>query len=217
MKKILFVLFIFSITVLDAQESKPFSQFDIGFYGGINFYTADNLGGDFLVELKTNLLPSLKLKTSAGYSRTMQPYFYNVKTYTKITIVSPPEYFATDYNRISNNYDIFPLSLGFQYNLDFIRSSISPYISIDAVYNWINKSIETSPPAVWEYSSLDEVPAQFKGNPKKEKIVTNSYGVNLGVGISFPLSSKLDLDIRYLFKYDNEIINTNHFIVGIYF
>ena len=38
MKKILFVLLFISFNVLKAQENKPFSNFDIGFYGGINFY-----------------------------------------------------------------------------------------------------------------------------------------------------------------------------------
>jgi hypothetical protein len=66
MKAILFVLLFISINVLKAQENKAFSNFNIGFYSGINFYKADNIKGDFLVELKTNLLSSLKLKASAG-------------------------------------------------------------------------------------------------------------------------------------------------------
>ena len=37
MKKILFVLLFVSINVLNAQENKSFSNFDIGFYGGINY------------------------------------------------------------------------------------------------------------------------------------------------------------------------------------
>ncbi len=216
MKKILFFLLFISINVLKAQENKPFSNFDIGFYGGINFYNTNNVRGDFLVEIKTNLIPSLKLKASTGYFRTTQPYSYTVRKYSANTFIdSLPRFFANKYNVVSKNYDIFPLTLGIQYN--FFQSIFSPYISIDAAYNFINTSIETSPPEVWSYNSIDEIPAEFKENQKNERLPDNSYGIILGAGTSYHISSKLNLDIRYLFKYDDRIINTNHLIVGIYF
>ncbi|MCL5031400.1 MAG: outer membrane beta-barrel protein [Bacteroidetes bacterium] len=216
MKKILFILTFISLNVLEAQESKPFSNFDIGFYGGINFYNTDNIRGDFLVELKTNLTSSFKLKASTGYFTTIQPYSYTVRTYSENTIIdSLPRYFATKYNLVSKTYDIFPLTLGIQYN--FVHSIFSPYISIDAVYNFILSSIDTSPGESWSYNSIDEIPPEFKGIQKNEQLPNHSYGIILGVGTSYQISSKLNLDIRYLFKYDNRIINTNHFIVGIYF
>jgi opacity protein-like surface antigen len=216
MKKVLFILFLISFNVLEAQVNKPFSNFDIGFYGGINFYNIDNIRGDFLVELKTNLISSLNLKASTGYFRSIQPYSYTVRKYSENTIVDTvPIFFATKYNLVSKNYDIFPLMLGIQYN--FVHGIFSPYISIDGVYNFINSSLETSPPEVWSYNSIDEIPAEFKGNQKKEKLPDNSYGIILGAGTSYHISSKLNLDIRYLFKYDSKIINTHHFIVGIYF
>ena len=217
MKKILFVLLFISFNVLKAQENKPFSNFDIGFYGGINFYNTDNIRGDFLVELKTNLISSLNLKASTGYFRTIQPYSYTntVRTYSENTIDTLPKFFAGKYNLVSKNYDIFPLTLGIQYN--FNQSILSPYISIDAVYNFIDAFIDTSPPEVWSYNSIDEIPAEFKEKQKYEKLPDNSYGIILGAGTSYHISSKLNLDIRYLFKYDNKIINTHHFIIGIYF
>jgi len=217
MKKILFILSFISFNVLEAQENKPFSNFDIGFYGGINFYNTDNIRGDFLVELKTNLISSLNLKASTGYFRTIQPYSYTntVRTYSENTIDTLPKFFAGKYNLVSKNYDIFPLTLGIQYN--FNQSILSPYISIDAVYNFIDAFIDTSPPEVWSYNSIDEIPAEFKENQKYEKLPDNSYGIILGAGTSYQISSKLNLDVRYLFKYDNKIINTHHFIIGIYF
>jgi len=217
MKKILFVLLFISFNVLKAQENNPFSNFDIGFYGGINFYNTDNIRGDFLVEIKTNLTPSLKLKTSTGYFRTIQPYSYTytVREYSENTIDSLPRFFAAKYNLVSKNYDIFPLILGIQYN--FVHSIFSPYISIDAVYNFIDTHIDTSPSEVWSYNSIDEIPAEFKEDKKNEELPDNSYGIILGAGTSYHISSKLNLDIRYLFKYDSKIVNTHHFIVGIYF
>ena len=217
MKKILFVLLFISFNVLKAQENKPFSNFDIGFYGGINFYNTDNIRGDFLVELKTNLISTLNLKASTGYFRTIQPYSYTytIRKYSENIIDTLPKFFAAKYNLVSKNYDIFPLTLGIQYN--FNQSILSPYISIDAVYNFIDAFIDTSPPEVWSYNSIDEIPAEFKENQKYEKLPDNSYGIILGAGTSYHISSKLNLDIRYLFKYDNKIINTHHFIIGIYF
>lgn len=217
MKKILFILSFISFGVLEAQENKPFSNFDIGFYGGINFYNTDNIRGSFLVELKTNLISLLKLKASTGYFRTIQPYSYTntVRTYSENTIDTLPKFFASKYNLVSKNYDIFPLTLGIQYN--FNQSNFSPYLSIEVAYNFINASIETSPPEVWSYNSIDEVPAEFKENQKYERLPDNSYGMIFGVGTSYHISSKLNLDFRYLFKYDNKITNTHHFIVGIYF
>ncbi|HSH64883.1 MAG TPA: hypothetical protein VLB84_03585, partial [Bacteroidia bacterium] len=126
-----------------------------------------------------------------------------------------PNFFAAKYDLVSKNYDIFPLMLGIQYN--FVHGIFSPYISVDAAYNFINSFIETSPSEVWSYNSIDEIPAEFKENKKNEKLPDNSYGIILGAGTAYHISLKLNLDIRYLFKYDSEIANTHHFIVGIYF
>ena len=55
MKKILFVLLFISMNFAKAQTNKSFSNFDIGFYGGLNFNKAENIRGDFLVEIKTDI------------------------------------------------------------------------------------------------------------------------------------------------------------------
>lgn len=215
MRKVLFILLFISFNVLKAQENKPFSNFDIGFYGGINFYNTDKIRGDFLVEFKTNLISSLKLKASAGYFRTIQPYSYTVRKYSENIIDSLPRFFAAKYDLVSKNYDIFPLTLGIQYLI--VNSIFSPYLSVDAVYNFMNTFIETSPSEVWSYNSIDEIPDEFKENQKEEELLNNSYGIILGAGTSYHISSKLNLDIRYLFKYDSKIVNTHHIIIGVYF
>src|SRR5690606_20500392 len=118
MKKILLILSFILFDVVEAQENKPLSNFDIGFYGGFNFYNIDNISGNFLVELKTNLISSFKLKASTGYFRTIQPYSYanTVRKYSENTIDTLPRFFAAKYNLVSRNYDIFPLTIGIQYN-----------------------------------------------------------------------------------------------------
>jgi opacity protein-like surface antigen len=214
MIKIVFTLLLISFNVLKAQENKPFSNLDIGFYGGINFYNTSNIGGDFFVELKTNLISSLKLKVSTGYFRTIQPYSGTVRTYSENIIDTIPKYFAGKYDYVSKNYDVFPISLGVQYII--VNSTFSPYLTVDAVYNFMNATITTTPPEVWSYNSIEEIPDEFKGNQKDEELPNNSYGIILGAGTSYQISSSLNLDLRYLFKYDSEILNTHHFIIGIY-
>ncbi|MBI9072031.1 MAG: outer membrane beta-barrel protein [Melioribacteraceae bacterium] len=215
MKKVLFILSFIAINFLKAQENKPFSNYDIGFYGGVNFYSTDNVRGDFLIELKMNLTSSLKLKASTGYIRTIQSKSYTVRKYSKRTIDSNPMYFASKYNLVSKNYDTFPLTLGIQYNIS--QSIFSPYLSVDVCYNFIDTFIQISPSENWSYNSIDEIPSEFMEDQKSEKLFNHSYGIILAVGTSYKLSSVFNLDIRYLIKYDSEIVNTHHFIVGIYF
>ncbi len=213
MKKIILVFLLASINLLNGQASKPFSKLDFGFYGGINFYDSDNIGSDIFIEFKTNLLTSFSLKVSTGFVKSSQSKFYTVKRYSEKIIDNTPRFFASKYNVIGKRYDVFPISLGIQYNL--YESNISPYFTIDMVYNFINTFIDFSTTEHWTYNSIDEIPSGFSEDYKREELYENSYGVILGVGASYPISSKLNLDFRYLFKLDNEIINTHHFILGV--
>ncbi len=181
----------------------------------MNFNKIDNRGGDFLVELKANLLPALTLKTSVGYAYTIQPYTSTIKTYSVHQIMNEMVYYASKYNFKSKNYDMFPIGLGIQYN--FSQSILSPYLSVDAVYNIIDTHIETSPSQSWSYNSIDEIPEEFKQEQEPEVIPTGSASLITGAGVAIKITSKLNLDIRYMFKFDSETINTNHLIVGIYF
>lgn len=52
---------------------------------------------------------------------------------------------------------------------------------------------------------------------KNVVLPSNSYGIILGIGISYRLTTKLAIDFLYLFKYDNTIVNTHHFIAGLVF
>jgi len=216
MKKIFFILLFISAGVIIAQEVKPFSHFDIGFYGGINFNETSNIGGDFLVEFKTYLIPSLQLKAAFGYLNTSEPFTDTVRGIRENpNIDSLPRYFVSKYNYENKVYDMFPVSLGFQYT--FIQSVFSPYVTVDAVYNFITGSLDTSPSENWTYNSYEEIPDEFKQEQKSVELPDNSFGVMLGAGTSYQLSSKLNLDLRYFFKYDSEIVNTHHIVVGIYF
>lgn len=102
------------------------------------------------------------MKAFTGYFRTIQPHSYNntVRKYSENTIEILPKNFDSKYNLVCKSYDIFPIALGIQYN--FSQSIFSPYPIIELAYNFINASIETFPPEVWTYKSIDEIPAEFK-------------------------------------------------------
>ena len=41
----------------------------------------------------------------------------------------------------------------------------------------MNASITTTPPEVWSYNSIEEIPDEFKESRKVEELPNNSYGL----------------------------------------
>jgi len=217
MKKAVVLIFILSIGILFAQEKEdptPFSKFQTGVYGGINFNDISAIGGSFFIEVKTNLVSNLNLKFSAGYSKSYLLESSTVKTYRIATIDSITFYNALTINSDKKGYDVFPIALGFQYI--FISNSLSPYLVIDASYNIISAKVFRSSSTSMGYLSFEDMPDEFK-TTEIEALPDNSYGFSLGAGIIYPLSTKLNLDFRYYYRIDSEIINTHNIVAGITF
>lgn len=105
---------------------------------------------------------------------------------------------------------MFPISLGIEFNL--VKNLFSPYLSIDEFRSFISSFLETSPPKVWYYLSIDEIPAEFKKIQETEKLQNNSYGIIFGAGTTYQISPKINLDIRYQYQYDFNIENIHHFM-----
>ena len=102
----------------------------------------------------------------------------------------------------------------FHYN--FSINSITPYLTVDGSYNIISPSLERSYGESWMLDPREEIPEEFL-NGEIPDLPTNSFGLSLGGGVMYAISSKVDLDFRYYYKYDNEIDNTHHLLVGIVF
>ena len=163
MKKAVVLIFILSIGILFAQEKEdptPFSKFQTGVYGGINFNDISAIGGSFFIEVKTNLVSNLNLKFSAGYSKSYLLESSTVKTYRIATIDSITFYNALTINSDKKGYDVFPIALGFQYI--FISNSLSPYLVIDASYNIISAKVFRSSSTSMGYLSFEDMPDEFK-------------------------------------------------------
>lgn len=213
MKKIFLFMLIFSISSY-AEDNPSFSKVAVGVYGGINFETFSETGGAFIFEGKTNLISNLNLKLSIGYYKSISPTNYEVKSADENTIDSITFYGASSYQVTKKIYDVFPLSMGFQYI--FENNLFSPYLSLDFSYNIISPSIERTGGYAWSYDSWEEIPDEFK-----QKYTTyypnNSFGIVIGAGTIYHISSEIGIDLRYYYKYDSEIINTHHILVGIVF
>lgn len=217
MKKV-FVLFLcISVNSIFPQESNKvalFSSFDFGFYGGINFSTFPGIGGSLILEGRTTLYHNLKINFSLGYSRAYLIDTYNVKTYSVGELQGKKFFEAISYDVSKKGYDIFPLSVGFQFI--FANDMFSPYVLCEVGYNFIGTIIYRSPGYTMFYNSFDEIPNDYK-RIYKETHVNHSINLALGMGTIYQISPELNLDFRYLFKFDDKIINTHIMIVGISF
>ncbi len=217
MKKLftLSILFIFNLTYAQSKgNTTPFSNFDYGVYSGINFNAGSSTGGDLLLELKTNLASDFNLRFSLGYHKSYKSESYIVRSYGSSVIEGTRYYFATEYNVDEKGYDVFPLALGVQYV--YKNEILSPFLLLDAGYNFIDTRIYHSSGHTWSYNSLEEVPDEFKVK-QSETLPGKSFGVSAGIGMIYHLTNYLNLELRYYYKYDTEIIGTHHILAGITF
>lgn len=212
---ILSIIVVFHFTFAQEKEEPVFlSSFNIGFYGGINFKSTSEIGGSFIIEGKTTLISNLNLKISVGYTRTYQPVSYQVNTYNLINIQGTNIWEAISYNVYEKGYDILPIEIGFQYKLK--SGVISPYILFEYGYNSIKTITYSSRDYTNQYSTFDELPEKFR-TIHVESTINSSSKIAIGVGTIYSLTSTLNLDVRYKYQFDNKIINTHQFLLGIYF
>lgn len=211
------LLLVISANILYAQENDkpaPFTNFEAGIYGGISFETTSDIGGIFFVEVRANLISHLNLKLSLGYYKSIKLVNYNVKTYIERSIDTTTFYSALSYDVTKKEYDMFPFSIGLQYV--FKGQTISPYLIFDASYNIIGTKIVRTEGQYWHYDSYEEIPDEFK-NIHVEEIQNSSYSLAIGFGGIYHISQKINLDLRYYYKFDNEIIDTHNIVAGISF
>lgn len=216
-KKLVLLIFIVSFNILFAQEKEnpaPFSKFENGVYGGINFDDISASGGSFFIEVKTNLISNLNLKFSAGYSKSYLLESTTIKSYRIDTIDTITFFNALTFNSDKKGYDVFPIALGFQYV--FKSKNLSPYLLVDASYNIISAKIFRSSSSSMSYLSFEDIPDEFK-TTNQEALPDDSFGASVGAGVIYPISANLNLDFRYFYKIDSQIINTHNLVVGITF
>lgn len=215
MKKIIVLVTLLTSIVFSQENNraKSFSNFNFGVYGGVNFESISEIGGAFYIEEKSNLTSNLNLKLSLGYYRTIESTNFTVLSIRESTIDSFTHYSTTASNVSKIIYDLIPISLGFQYV--FRNPTFSPYIALDGSYNFIDyKTVRKT--YTRSYSTYEDIPDEFK-NYMPNSYPNNSFGIALGFGALYKIKQNLEIDFRYLFKYDNEIINSHQILMGLNF
>ena len=217
MKNLIGLFIILFCTNLFSQENdnnRSFSQFKLGILTGIN--VTKFTGGSVLIEGKTNLTSHINMKVMAGYSKIYKKEGYNVKGYTFIDINNFHKYVTGSYNVDRINYDVFPVAISFEYFI--MKDRLSPYIISEVGYNYYTFHIEESDiiSGIGNYDTYDEIPAEYKNKPPKISDEA-SYLFGLGIGANYKLGPAINLDIRYLYQFNKNIVNTNQILVGINF
>ena len=216
MKKIIALSLLLVSTSLFAQENEQmnlFSTLKVEALAGVNFSNLS--GGSVILGGKINLTPNLILTLSVGYSKINKKVGYNVKTFHHVRFDNVNEYETETYNVDEINYDVFPVSLGFEYY--FQHSVFSPYILFEVGYNGVDYHQIISGEIIdvaGYYNTFDELPSAYRtAAPLISK--NNSYRIAIGVGTTYKLTSFVSLDIRYLYQYNKSLENTNQILVGI--
>ncbi|MFA7288685.1 MAG: outer membrane beta-barrel protein [Melioribacteraceae bacterium] len=217
MKKLIIIIMVIALsTIISAQSGysdAPFSNTGIGLYGGINAVTGSETGWAVLLNFHANLISNLNLELSAGYSKIFEKINYTSKGFSVVKINSMTFYVTNESNKYQKMYNVIPLSAGLQYML--IRDTFTPYLLANVSYNWVIEEKEFGTGGIQRtYPSVESIPAEYK-MPRNYKELTHSTGINAGFGVLYNLSSKINLDFRYLYKSDNKIINTHQFLLGI--
>ena len=217
MKKIIALSLLLLGTNLFAQENAPvkmFSAFKVGALAGVNFSSFS--GGSVLLEGKINLTSNINLTLSAGYSNIKKKAGYNVLTYRHIQFNDINTFETISYNVDKINYDVFPVSLGFEYY--FQHNVFSPYAHVEIGYNGVDYLEITSDNitgGAGYYNTFDQLPSAYKSlDPMISK--KNTYRVALGIGTTYQLTSYVNLDLRYVYQFNNSVENTNQILVGIF-
>jgi opacity protein-like surface antigen len=216
MKKIIALSLLLLSTNLFAQENeqmKMFSTLKVEALAGVNFSTLS--GGSVILGGKINLTPNLNLTLSVGYSKINKKAGYNVNTFQHIQFDNINEYQTETYNVDEINYDVFPVSLGFEYY--FQHSVFSPYALFEVGYNGVDYHQVRSGGIIGvggPYNSFDQLPSAYKSTVPAFSH-NNPYRIAVGIGTTYKLTSFISLDIRYLYQYNNSLENTNQILVGI--
>ena len=218
MKKLVILISLIFNSALFCQETNnvnPFSNIKLSILGGANFNSIPTLGGSLIFEGKSNISSQAFLKLSIGFSSLFENNNYQIKSYGYFKIENTEGYQLNTYDIDKIQYSIFPINLGFEYV--FYNKQISPFGIIELGYNLYSGEEQVTKSTSGQYfNTLEEVPNEYR-NSAPGTFDDNSYSLSLGIGMRYKLTSKLDLDIRYMFRYYDKILNSNQILFGISF
>ena len=191
-----------------------FSQIFFSVLAGTNFHTIPTAGTAISFEVKSNIASNLNAKFSIGYSVIFDDNSYEEKLsgfqdfdsmyHTRLLIV----------DRI--NYTIIPINIGIEYF--FIENQITPFAIFEAGYNFSNSKIEgtTHDGIAGSYETIEEVPEEYR-NSASVLDDGSSIALGFGIGVRYKINERVDFNIRYVYRYNDAIVNNNQILVGFTF
>lgn len=215
MKRLIVLIFILSnINSFSQRLAGPtiFSNFSMEFLGGINY--TSHTGPSLIIEGKTNLTSSLDIKLSIGYSMVYKNDFHNVKGYEFLDFSNIQQYQTYSYNINEIEYDIIPISIGLEYT--FGHDKFSPYCFGEGGINvYSSKFLASSRMYTGSYyDKYNEIPSDYQNGSPLVISEDKSYILGLGIGTKYQISPKFSLDIRYLYQFNSNIIDTHQLLIG---
>ena len=219
MKKsfVLFVLFFFGN--LAAQDLKPqsiFSNVYFGVLGGTSFSTLPTAGATINFEVKSNVTSNLNAKLSLGYSTLYNDNSYEIRSYRFVSFDNYSKYHTKLFAVDRVKYTIIPVTLGAEYFIT--KTKLSPFALFEVGYNFSSSVAEgiTYDGIAGTFDTVGEIPTEYrKTAPALDG--GSSFSIGVGVGTRFMLTDRMDLNIRYIYRYNYSIVNNNQLLVGLTF
>jgi opacity protein-like surface antigen len=193
-----------------------FSKVYFGVMGGTNFNTLPTAGTAINFEVKTNITSNLNAKLSVGYSTLYDNDSYDIKSSGLVSFENYSKYHTrlTLVDRV--RYSIIPFTLGIEYL--FTKSKLTPFALFEVGYNLSNSTIEgkVHDGIAGTFDTAEEVPEEYrKTAPALDDGSSITAGV--GLGVKYKLTERMDLNIRYVYHYNEAIINNNQVLIGFTF
>jgi opacity protein-like surface antigen len=219
MKNLLVFFMLLLSAVLHAQDSEVmpmFSKYYFGVMGGTNFNTLPTAGTALNFEIKSNITSNIYAKISIGYSTLYDDNPYEVRSYRFVSIDDYTEY-QTILRKVDRiRYSIIPISAGIEYLIT--KSKVSPFVLLEGGYNYSSSLTEgvTIAGIAGYYDTVEEIPEDYrKTAPSLDD--GSSITAAIGLGVKYMLTERMDLNIRYVYHYNETIINNNQVLIGLTF
>lgn len=219
MKKLLVLLaliFFSNISAQDLESKQMFSTIYFGVLGGTNFNTLPTAGAAINFEVKSNITSNINAKFSIGYSTLYDDDSYEIKSYRFVSFDGYEKYHTRLFQVNRVKYTIIPISIGTEYT--FLKSNLSPFALFELGYNYSSSVAEgsTHDGIAGAYDTVDEIPQEYrKLAPALDD--GSSLSLGIGLGLKYMLTDRMDLNIRYIYRYNESTINNSQVLFGLTF
>lgn len=219
MKKLIFLIAFFLTVSLPAQElhnESIFSKVYFSVLGGTNFNTLPTAGTALNFEVESNLTSNLYGKISIGYSTLYDNNSYDVKSYGYVHFNNYSKYETRLLVVDRVRYTIIPITIGAEYSI--LKNNISPVAFFELGYNYSNSLAEgkTYDGIGGTYDTVNEIPTEYR-KTATEINGGSSFTMGIGLGLKYKLTDRMDLNLRYMYHYNELIINNNQVLIGLTF